>query len=101
MEIYFEVLTKLDVIINITKDYWNYIVEIKHKTIKGKESIIKETLTDPDQIRKSKIDKDVFPYYKKFDKLYCVVAKHKNNKGFIITCYPTDRIKEGKLIWKK
>jgi len=43
-----------------------------------------------------------FIYYKRFGTYYlCVVAKHLNNEGFIITCYFTKKIKEGEEIWKK
>ncbi len=35
---------------------------------------------------------DVFLYYKKIDKLYCVVAKHEGEEGFLITAYPTDKV---------
>ena len=49
----------------------------------------------------SKIDKEIFLYYKKLDKLYCAVARHLNGIGFLITAYPTDKVKEGDSIWKK
>jgi len=55
----------------------------------------------PDEIRQSKIDKDVFLYYKQYDRLYCVVVKHEGMKGFLITAYPTDKIKEGDVIWTR
>lgn len=100
-KILFEVKTPLNVIIKTSEEYWEYIIEIKHPVMKGKEKIVIETLENPDEIRRSKIDKDVFLYYKKIDKIYCVVAKHQNKEGFLITCYPTDKIKEGEIIWKR
>ena len=69
--------------------------------MKNKETVVKNTLKNPDEIRQSKIDKEIFLYYKKLDKLYCVVAKHIYSGGFLITAYPTDKIKEGDLIWKR
>jgi hypothetical protein len=30
-----------------------------------------------------------------------VVVKQVGMKGFLITAYPTDRVKEGELIWTK
>lgn len=69
--------------------------------MKGKEEIVKSTLESPDEIRQSKIDKNVFLYYKKFDRLYCVVVKHFEKEGFLITAYPTDKVKEGDVIWAK
>ena len=46
-------------------------------------------------------DKDVFLYYKQSDKLYCVVVRHAGAEGFLITAYPTDKVKEGDVIWTK
>lgn len=40
-------------------------------------------------------------YYKRFDKLYCVVVKQLEQEGFLITAYPTDKAKEGEVVWKK
>ena len=100
-EIYFEITTPLRVKIRTTKQYWDYLINIKHKVMEGKKKIVKEVLFDPDEIRKSRTDKDVFLYYKKIDKLYCVVTKHEGEEGFLITAYPTDKVKEGEVIWIK
>jgi len=35
---------------------------------------------------------------------YIVEIKHpvmSGKEGFVVTCYPTDKIKEGEIIWKK
>jgi hypothetical protein len=66
-----------------------------------KEEIVIETLKDPDEIRRSVIDPSVFLYYKRHDRLYCAVAKHINGKGFLITAYPNDKVKEGETVWTK
>jgi len=100
-KIYFEITTPLGIKIRTTKQYWDYLINIKHRVMKGKEKIVKETLSNPDEIRKSKTDEDVFLYYKKIDKLYCVVAKHEEKGGFLITAYLTDKVKEGERIWIK
>jgi len=49
-EIYFEVITPLNVKVRTTKEYWDYIVTIKHRPMKDKEDIVKETLLKPDEI---------------------------------------------------
>lgn len=67
----------------------------------GKEETVKMVLSEPDCIRRSKIDEEVFLYYRQTDRLYCVVVKHKGTEGFLITAYPTDKVKEGELIWTK
>ena len=100
-EIYFEVTTPLGVRVRTTKEYWDYIVNIKHRLMKTKENIVKETLLNPDEIYRGKIDQNVYLYYKMFDRIYCVVVKHTGNEGFLITAYPTDKIKEGEIVWKK
>lgn len=67
----------------------------------GKEELVKQTLSTPEEIRKSKIDSSVFLYYKTIERLYCAVVKHEGNRGFLITAYPADRIKEGEVIWTR
>jgi len=39
-EIYFEVTTPLGVRVRTTKEYWDYIVNIKHRPMKNKENIV-------------------------------------------------------------
>ena len=99
--IYFEVTSKLDKRVYVTKSRWSLIIKTKHLEIEGKEKEVKETLTEPEEIRQSKSDASVHLYYKHYGKLsLSVVVKHKNGEGFIITAYYTDRIKEGKQIYK-
>jgi len=78
-----------------------YIVNIKHRPMKNKEDIVKETLSNPEEIYRSKIDHNIYLYYRQFDRIYCIVVKHIGEVGFLITAYPTDKIKEGERIWKK
>ena len=96
---YFEVKTPLGVVVRTTKVYWNYLIEKKHPQMKDKEKVVLETLSKPKQIRRSIIDNNVYLYYKQLDRLYCVVAKHEGSEGFLITAYPTDKVKEGEIIW--
>ena len=101
-ENYFEVTSKLDKKVYVTKSRWELIIKTKHLEIKGKEKEVKETLTNPDEIRQSKSDASVYLYYKHYGKLsLSVVVKHKDGEGFIITAYYTDRIKEGKQVYKR
>lgn len=100
-EILFEIRTPLNRIIRTTKKYWDYLVSVKHRVMKNKEAIVQEVLSDPDTVRKSKIDENVFLYYKQKDKLYCVIVKHENDAGFLLTAYPTDKVKEGEVLWTR
>lgn len=93
---------KLGKLITVTKERWLLITQVKHRELVEKEREIKKTLQDPDEIRLSKKDKSVYLYYKKFNKLsLAAVIKHNNRTGFLITGYFTDRIKEGKPIFKR
>ena len=100
-DIFFAVKTPLDIDVRTTVDYWKYMTTIKHPVMKGKEDILKATLQSPAEIRQSRTDKEVYLYYKQFDKLYCVVARHLGSEGFLITAYPTVKVKEGNVIWTK
>ena len=55
-----KITTSLNIKIRTTKQYWDYLIKVKHGVMKGKERIVKEVFSNPDEIRKSKIDKDVF-----------------------------------------
>jgi hypothetical protein len=88
--------------ISVSAERWKLIIDTKHPEIKGKEDEVQKALMDPDEVRLSKSDPDVFLYYKTQGKLsLCVVAKHQNEDGFIITIYFTDKIKEGTEIFRR
>lgn len=88
--------------LRISSSYWEKIITIKHPIIAGKEKEVQMTLESPEIIRVSNSDEKVFLYYRTYGKNYlCVVARHQNGNGFIITVYITAKIKEGKLIWQK
>lgn len=74
----------------------------------GMEWAVRETLEDPEEIRKSRRDPDTVKlYYRWFtntrvgDKWLCVVVKFLENDAFILTAYETHYIKPGELIWRK
>ena len=95
-KIHFEIVSSLGKNIRVTKEYWNKIIETKHRVMKGKENIVKNTLKNSEQIRRSRKDFNVYLYYRKINQHYnCVVVRHLNGEGFIITTYLTDRIKAG------
>ena len=101
-KVYFEVVSHLGKKIRVTKDYWSFVVDVKHPPVKGLEEETKQTLKKPIEIRRSKDDKKIYLYYSKYKKyMLCVVCKHLNGDGHIITVYLADKIKEGESIWKK
>ncbi len=98
----FEVTCVLGKRISVTASYWRKIIRFKHPALAGKEAQVQQTLTDADEVRESKADSTVKLYYRFYGTAHlCVVSKHLNNEGFVITAYFTDRIKEGVTIWTK
>lgn len=100
-EYLFEIKTVLGFSVRTTKTYWDKIC-LKHPELIDKLELIKETLLQPDEIRKSKTDDMVFLFYIEAGRYWLsVVAKKENEVGFLITAYITDKIKEGEIIWQK
>ncbi|PKP60762.1 MAG: hypothetical protein CVT88_02145 [Candidatus Altiarchaeales archaeon HGW-Altiarchaeales-1] len=98
----FKVKSVLSIEVTLTKKRWDLITVIKHPSMKSEEKEVEDTLIDAFEVRKSKSDPCVFLYYKKQNEHYiCVVIKHLNGDGFVITAYKTNIIKEGELIWTK
>ncbi|OHB69731.1 MAG: hypothetical protein A2W23_02190 [Planctomycetes bacterium RBG_16_43_13] len=100
--IYFQVKTPLGFFVSTTRAYWNRIITLKHPSMRGSEDNVQKTLSYPDEIRRSRQDKNVLLFYKRYGSIFiCVVIRWHNNRGFIITTYKTTKIKEGESIWQK
>ncbi len=99
----FEVTTPLGFRVRVTRSYWDLITTIKHPVMAGQDSIVKNTLHTPAQIRVSRSDASVYLFYHqdRTDRWICAVAKRLNDEGFLITAYPTEAIKEGVRVWPK
>jgi len=74
----------------------------------GKQWAMRETLEDPEQVRKSRDDPNTVKlYYRRYSgteassKFTCVIVKFMENDAFILTAYETYRIMPGELIWQK
>ena len=98
-----EVETLLGFVVRVRNDYWKLITTVKHPVMAGRESDVANTLKNPDEVRQSQTDPDVFLFYKaeRADRWLCAVVKRMDGEGFLITTYPTDAIKEGIQIWPK
>lgn len=100
MSFYIDVISKLGRRIRTTRRHWEHIVN-KHESIIGLEKEVKATLVNPIYVRLSKEDEMVYLYYAHYGKyLMCVVCRHLNSDGFIITAYLTDSIKKGVAIYE-
>lgn len=98
---YLEILTPLGVLVRTTASYWTKIVTLKHPNMAGQESAVKQTLQEPTEIRRSQSDPEVYLYYRSDPPYFvCVIARHLNGEGFIITVYRTEQIKRGETVWK-
>jgi hypothetical protein len=85
-----------------SEDYWRRITTIKHPPMKGRKKDVEETLSNPDEIRRSVGDPGVLLFHRKvLSRWVCAVVKCLQDQGFLITAYPADKVKRGELIWKK
>jgi hypothetical protein len=103
-DVLFEVMTPLGFRVRVTHGYWDLIVSIKHPVMAGREDDVRSALENPDEIRQSKSDKNVYLFYKaeREKRWICAVSRQTaGESGFLITTYPTDAIKEGVQIWHK
>ena len=102
-DLFFEVATPLGFSVRVTDAYWQRIVSIKHPTMAGKETAVQETLRQPEEVRVSRSDANVYLFYRteRPGRWVCAVAKRLNGEGFLITAYPPDARKEGTQVWPK
>jgi len=102
-DVLFEVMTPLGFRVRVTHGYWDLIVSVKHPVMAGREDDVRSTLENPDEIRQSKSDEDVYLFYKaeREKRWICAVSRQTGETGFLITTYPTDAIKEGVQVWHK
>lgn len=99
---YLQAISPLGLTIHTTKGYWDYIWQMKHPEVKNQEQKAVATIRNPDIIKRSLVDRGVFLYYRKIqDKYFCLVAKHLNGEGFLITAYITKKFVQGEIVWQK
>jgi hypothetical protein len=73
----------------------------------GLQDRLQETLAHPDLVIQSNWDEEATLSYRLYagtkigDKWLCIVVKHEGTDAFVLTAYPTDKIKEGTPVWKK
>ena len=84
------------------KSYWDYIVSVKHPSMRGLDEFVRSSLVEPIEVRRSKRDESVHLHYGKFEAklLVCTVVKFLSGDGFVITAYLTRRM-IGESTWKQ
>ncbi|GAB3920929.1 DUF4258 domain-containing protein [Larkinella terrae] len=103
-ETLFVAQTPLGFTVSVEKQRWELIVTQKHPVLLEQEELVKATLENPDEIRRSRADESGYLLYKtiRTKRWICAFIKKPDNRpNFLITAYPTDAIKEGEIIWKK
>jgi len=98
----FDVLTPLGFKVHCTHEYWDRKIIVDHPIMATRVEDVKRTLANPAEIRQSRTDEGVYLFYTPDEKrLVCAVVRQTDDTGFLVTSYPTDKIKEGKTIWTK
>ncbi len=72
--------------------------------LKQAKALASEFSGAPDNKDLDRIDRNVYLFYREIEyhnKNYHMCVVTNKSKGFIITAYITDRVKEGVQIWKK
>lgn len=102
-DLLFDVLTPLGFRVRVTREYWELIITLKHPVMAGREENVRETLRNPDEVRQSKSDPNVYLFYtsERIGRWVCAVTKRLDGDGYLVTTYPTDATKEGLRIWHK
>lgn len=92
-DLLFEVLTPLGFHVRVTRSYWDLIVTVKHPVMAGRGNDVKETLQNPDEVRQSKSDPNVYLFYKpeRIGRWVCAVAKQHDGDGYLITTFQRTR----------
>lgn len=96
----FDVLTPLGFRVRCTQRWWEYIATVKHPILKDRMEDVIDTLERPLEVRRSTKDPAVLLFYREAEPhLLVAVIRRANGEGFLITVYPTDRLKKGEIVW--
>jgi hypothetical protein len=98
----FAIATPLGFVVSCSREYWAFIIAQKHPVMSGPEQEVAQALADPDEVRQSRKDPNVYLFYRGTSPRWlCAVARRAEGSGFLITAYPTDAIKAGVTIWTR
>ena len=94
---------KFDNIIKLSDKQWIHIIK-EHPEVQPYKNRLSDVLSRPHLVKRSKRDKDTFLYYRYYKDIYkgkYLLVIERTRDRLLLTCYITDRVKEGDLIWKK
>ena len=90
--------------IELTAERWQHIVT-EHPEVKGFKAELTDILGKPSLVKHSKRDKGVLLYYRYYPNIfggkYLLAVVKIQLRSFLLTCYVTDKIKGGNVIWQK
>lgn len=88
----------------LTDSRWKHIIG-QHPEVRPHLEKITKVVSDPDFVKRSKKARDTYLYYKYYKEIYegkyLLVVVNYTGTPNILTCYITDRIKEGEHVWKR
>ncbi|MFI5366893.1 MAG: hypothetical protein ACHQ4J_14860 [Candidatus Binatia bacterium] len=98
----FSVETPLGFTVVVSHADWQAVVA-KHPEIAERAADVALALSSPDEVRRSRRDKQVLLFYRleRVRRWVVAVATPRGLNGRLITAYRTDAIKEGTRIWPK
>lgn len=98
----FNIQTPLGFYVHCTEEYWQRKIVFDHPVMENRVIDVQQTLENPQEVRLSRSDSDVYLFYATDAKRFvCAVTRRTNGEGFLITAYPTDKIKRGEIVWSK
>ena len=91
--------------VTLDEERWRHIQD--HPEMNGEIDRLRETLLEPDEVRRSIYDASVWLFYRHYsstpvtEKYLLAVVRLTNEEGFIITAFFTDTVKRGGLLWSR
>lgn len=91
--------------IELPEERWNHITK-EHPEIKSLINKVGDVLANPDHVKLSKRDKEVFLYYRFYPdiqagKYLLIVVKKGRERSFVLTGYITNAIRKGDTLWER
>lgn len=96
------ILSPLGFWVRIPSSVWTFIVEEEHPVMRHQLENVTEALRGPSEVRLSGSDDAVYLFYRVlYDRRWvCAVAKRVDQvDAFLITAYPADKLKKGRIVW--
>lgn len=90
--------------VELPRGRWKHIVA-QHPEMERYHDRIGDALREPDLIKQSRRAPDVWLYYRFYSSIFggkfLLVVVKRSLRPFVLTCYITDEIKKGEIVWQK